>query len=220
MKNQFLFSFILLLSLGIFGQNIRGGLIVGGNLSQVDGDEVYGFYKSGWNVGATAIIPFENGWSIAIETLLSQKGAFKKYPISYDTVLTVDMLPYYNLRLNYLEIPVSVHYNDKDVVTAGAGFSYNRLTSGKEIEYGREIQWEDKRGPYDRGDFNVFADVRFRAWWKIWINFRYSYSLSYIRIRTYTTDFKTWDRKQYNNFLSFRMIYMINDKVPPKKKKK
>ncbi len=219
MKNLVIFLVFFFPYVLLSGQNILGGLIVGGNMSQVDGDEVSGFYKPGWNVGATAILPFGKSWSIAIETLFNQKGAYKKYPLSYDTVLTYDMLPFYNLRLNYLDIPVSIHYNDKDVVTAGAGFSYNRLTSGKEIEYGRLVEWEDKRGPYDRDDFNIFVDIRFRGWWKLWINFRYSYSLNHIRIRTFTTDFKTWDRKQYNNFLSMRLIYIINDKVPPKKKK-
>jgi len=220
MRNSLIFILTLLLSLSISGQSIKGGLILGSNLSQVDGDEVYGFFKPGLNVGATAIIPLKNRWSIAIETLYSQKGAYKKYPINYDTVLTTDMLPYYNLRLNYLEVPISIHYNDRDVVTVGAGLSYNRLTSGREIEYGKRVKWSDKRGPYDRDDINIFADVRFRVWWKLWFDFKYSYSLSYIRIRTYTTDIKTWDRKQYNNFLSFRMIYIINDQVPPKKKKK
>lgn len=208
----------LMLVFQSFAQNILGGIILGCNQAQVDGDEVYGFYKPGLNAGATAIVPFGSNFSFFLETIFSQRGAYKKYPYSFDTTFTVSQLPYYNLRLNYLDIPFGVQYNDKDVITVGAGFTYGRLVSGKEVEHGRLVPWNSKQGPYDKDDYNVFVDTRFRLYWKIWFHFRYSYSIDHIRIRTFTANNRTWVRYQYNNFLTFRLIYVINDKPPAQKK--
>lgn len=201
-----------------YSQRIQGGLILGFNQSQVDGDEVYGFYKPGLNTGAIAIVPIGNNFFISLETIYSQRGAYKKYPYSFDSTLTPAQLPYYNLRLNYLDVPIGVQYNDKDVLVVGVGFTYGQLVSGSEIEHGKLVQWNSKRGPYDKADYNVFVDTRFRLKWKIWFHFRYSYSIDYIRIRTFNVNNKQWIRYQYNNFLSFRLIYIINDKHAKSKK--
>lgn len=220
MKNLCLFLLLSsCISLPGIGQNIKGGIIFGGNMAQVDGDEVVGYKKIGFNVGACAILPLGERWSVSVETLFNQKGAYKKYPFNFDSTLTFDDIPYYNLRLNYLEVPVMVLFNDKDVVTGGLGFSWSRLVSGYEYEHGNLIPWTSKRGPYDTDDLSFLIDVRFRMYWKLWFNFRYNYSMFAIRERIFTTPNETWSRKQYNNYLSFRVLYIVNDKVPPKKVK-
>jgi len=205
-------------------QVIRGGLILGLNMSQVDGDEVAGYKKPGLNVGATAIIPFNYHWSVSIETLLSQQGSFERFPRSLDTVLTIDQLPYYNLRLNYVQVPFMVLYNDDDHITAGAGFAWSRLANGKEIEHGKLIDWDKlgdvRRGPYDRNDLSVLLDVRFRVYQKLHFNFRYQYSMFPIRERMFSNNIESWHRNQYNNLISFRLIYVFNDRVPEKSKKR
>ena len=61
MKKTTIILFLILLLSGYFfnlkAQVIKGALIAGFNMTQVDGDEVYGFKKIGFNVGAAAIIP-------------------------------------------------------------------------------------------------------------------------------------------------------------------
>ncbi|MCF8331934.1 MAG: hypothetical protein K9H84_05735, partial [Bacteroidales bacterium] len=69
--------FIVMLSLSAYAQVIKGAAILGTNLSQVDGDEIYGFHKFGLNVGASAIIPIDDRWSVSLETLYSEKGSFR-----------------------------------------------------------------------------------------------------------------------------------------------
>jgi len=223
MRRIVILSLLIIVAISANSQSIKGGFIFGLNMSQVDGDEVAGYKKPGLNAGAVAILPIGDVWSISIETLLSQKGAYEKYPRSWDSVLTVDMLPYYNLRLNYVQVPFMVHYNDKDVITAGLGFAWSRLANGKEIEHGKLIDWESmgdvKRGPYDRDDLSVLIDLRFRLKGRTHFNFRYQYSMMSIREREYSTNTSNWTRKQYNNGLSFRLIYIINDKVLEKSKK-
>ncbi|MBN2730739.1 MAG: PorT family protein [Bacteroidales bacterium] len=206
---KLLISLILLL-IGVFtqAQSIRGQIITGFNMSQVDGDEVVGYKKIGANLGVGAMLPMGKHWLISIETLFNQKGAYKKYPVEYDTL----PYPYYNLRLNYAEVPIMIHYNDKDVLTFGTGFSYGRLVFMKEIEHGSQIDWPTRTGDYNRGDWNFLFNVRFRMYYGLHFDIRYAYSLVKIRTRTFSNATGMWTRDQFNNTLSFRLVYVFNEK--------
>lgn len=200
-------------------QQIRGAVIGGFNLSQVDGDEVYGFKKPGLNLGAAAIVPFTDRWSVSLETLFNQKGSRERE--QYRTTDTNDVLytGEYKLRLDYLEVPVLVHYNDRDRITAGVGFSWGRLVNVEEWEHGRKVETTTlNSGTYDPNDINILADIRFRLYKRFRMNFRYSYSLAKIRTREFEpipgTPGKPEVRDQYNNLLSFRIIYIFNEKPP------
>ena len=59
------------------------------------------------------------------------------------------------------------------------------------------------------------SDLRFRIYKKLKFNIRYAYSLAKIRTRTFE-DFQgqTWTRDQFNNLITFRLVYMINEKLP------
>jgi len=193
----------------IYAQNIRGEFIGGFNLAQVDGDEVVGYRKIGFNGGFGAALPFSKNWYVSVETIFNQKGAYKKYPLNSNNL----SLPYYNLRLNYAEIPLLVHYNDKNQITAGLGLSYGRVVSMREIEHGNQIKWNSVSGPYNTDDFNILVDFRLKAVWKLYFNFRYAYSVSKIRTRHFDNSVNTWTRKQYNNLISFRLIFIFNEKT-------
>lgn len=177
-------------------------------MSQVDGDEVYGFNRIGFNAGAAAIIPIGEKWSLSIENSYSQKGAFQKQQY-HDSIITGK----YNLRLNYVEVPLLIHFTDKDFLTFGAGFSWARLVKAKEIEHnGLQPPYSDSI-QFNNNDFTVIADIRFRIWEKLKANIRYSYSLSPIREREFENlQGDTWMRKQYNNVITFRLMYIINER--------
>lgn len=194
-------------------QRIKGAIIGGFNTTQVDGDEVYGYHKWGFNVGASAIFPFgkTSNWSIGIETLFTQKGSYENDPNSPDSLGK----PYYNLRLNYAEVPVLLMYEDKKTLTFGAGFSWGRLVSVTEIEHGNQTK-TTLFGPYKRDDFSVLFDLRFKLYEGLKFNFRYQYSMIPIRHRIYDVIDNsgirhTWERYQYNSMLTFRFIYIFNE---------
>ncbi len=69
MKNfnsTYIVSLVLLFaSFQMSAQIIKGEAILGTNLTQVDGDEAYGFHKFGANVGAGVMIPFGKNYSNA-----------------------------------------------------------------------------------------------------------------------------------------------------------
>lgn len=213
-KTGLLVVILCALSLTGFSQVIQGALIFGGNLTQVDGDEVYGFNNIGFNTGAAAIVPFGKKWSMSIEALYSQKGAHRKAKWKVDDPSnTVDGS--YDYNLNYAEIPVLVHFNDKDVMTFGAGFSYGRLVNYDEtdnrIDEFNTVEYESEPSIHD---VEFLADIRFRVYKNLKMNFRYAYSLAPFR----EVDFH-WDdvdhpehRKQYNNVITWRMIWVINEK--------
>jgi len=227
----FIFSFSLILSERSFSQHILGAVSAGINLSQVDGDEVYGFKKVGFNGGPSVIIPFgkDKKWSVTLELLFSQLGSRQKsvYPVS-NTIDSARAGFYdgYRLSLNYVQIPVIVHFTDKRFLAGGLGFQYGQLVGVTEYE-----DYNDNRGfarstttlqgPYTRADIQALADVRIRIYRGFWFNVRYSYSILPIRTREFVNPFfgNTWLRKQYNNVISLRLVYIFNDILPDKNKK-
>jgi hypothetical protein len=110
-------------------QIVKGELILGGNISQVDGDECYHYRKSGVHVGAGALIPITSKIDFGLEVLFNQKGAYKKDSINPHLGLYTGR---YKLNLNYAEIPVMVYLTDKDRYSLGIGFSYGRIVGLQE----------------------------------------------------------------------------------------
>ena len=104
-------------------QIIKGEVFFGGNATQVDGDECYGYKRFGVHAGAGALIPVTDFMDIGMEILFNQKGAYKRDSIRYGSSFTHA----YDLRLNYAEIPVMVYLTDKNKYSLGLGLSYGRI---------------------------------------------------------------------------------------------
>jgi len=212
-------SFCRLLILLIFlhigsishAQHIRGALIAGGNITQVDGDEVFGYHKRGLQLGAAAIIQFNKNWSVSLENIFNQKGARQG-------VQFIDSLDgSYRLNFNYVEVPLLLHYTDKDRITVGAGLSWGRLVKVEEFKNSFRVHSTTLLdGPYKRDDWDVLVDLRFRLYNGLKLNLRYAYSVVPIAKRD-VRDSKTgkinYDQTQYNNMISLRLIYIFNE--PP-----
>lgn len=218
-KPTYLIILIILFSgLQLKAQIIKGEAIIGLNLTQVDGDEVYGFHKFGANVGAGVMIPFgkKGKWDVSLEALFSQKGSSQK-PQYNETDSTGQVTTgEYKLRLNYVEVPVLVMFTDKEIITVGAGLSWGRLVGVKEYEHGRKVESTTvSNGPYSKNDFSILADIRFRIWEALKVNLRYQYSMVKIRTREFPSNVPNVEpeiRNQYNNVITLRLIYVFNEK--------
>jgi hypothetical protein len=206
------------LSPELHAQRFLGAVMGGMNISQVDGDEVYGYHRVGGHMGVAAILPI-NKWDITLETVFNQKGAYQKQTY-VDSVRMFNGK--YDLRLNYIEVPLMAHYTDRNIITAGAGFSWGRLVSSKEIEHGGWQPPYSDTIPFNKNDFNVLVDVQLRVYKRLKFNVRFAYSLAPIRERTFTDpyviDSEPWTRKQYNHMFTFRLVYVFNEIVPRKNK--
>jgi len=204
-----LLFFLTLTSPKAFSQLFKGEVLGGMNLSQVDGDEAYGFKKIGLNAGVGVIAPIYNNWALSLETIYSQKGS-KQKPMFYDSLDGS-----YKLYLNYVEVPFMISYTDKDLVSAGAGFSWGRLVSVDEFRHGYRVDSVTlQSGVFDRDDWMAFGDIRVRVYKNLILNLRYSYSIDKIATRT-VIDSETGrpnERDFRNNLWTFRLVYMINEK--------
>lgn len=134
----------------LHAQIVKGELILGGNISQVDGDECYRFRKVGVHAGAGALVPLTNWMDIGLEVLFSQKGANKADSINQHLGLYTGR---YKLNLNYAEIPLMVYFTDKDRYSLGIGVSYGRIVGLKEYVNGQstsirlgdgQLHWKDE----------------------------------------------------------------------------
>jgi len=233
MKNKISLLFILLFSIAstlkvhsqkkadngdiTVDRQIKGEIIAGANLSQVDGDQVYGFKKFGVNAGFGGILPLGHRFSMSVEVLYSQKGSYQKYSPQPDSLSRV---PYYSLRLNYLEAPIMFHFEDRSTWTFGLGFSYGRLVGFKEIEHNKSQPWNrpDTISYKTNNEFSIIADLRFRIWKHLKLDAQYSYSLAKIRTRFFEpTPGDSWTRNQFNNVITLRLLYYLNEKyLPPR----
>lgn len=217
-KKLILLVIVLLFSAyHLSAQIIKGEALAGFNLTQVDGDEVFGFHKFGMNLGAGVMIPFgkKGKWDVSLETLYTQKGSYQR-PQYSDSLKNGQIITgEYKLRLNYVEVPFLVMFTDKELISFGLGMSWGRLFGVKEWEHGRLVDSTTLRnGPYSKNDFSALADIRIRLWQALKLNLRYQYSLAKIRTRDFRNEYtgEEWSRNQFNNVITLRLIYVFNEK--------
>jgi hypothetical protein len=220
---------------------IKGVVIAGLNMSQIDGDEVYGYYKFGLNTGVGAILPLGKNFSLSLETLYNQKGSYKKFPPEPDGL----PYPYYKLKVDYVDVPFMLYYEDRHVWTFGLGFSWGRRVNYKETIHGRDTtfgQWVSNGSlvyvqpghipgsdtvithyPFSKNDLDVIVDIHFRIWQHLKMDVRYAYSIASLGTRHYfqKETGASWSRKMYDNIITLRLMYILNERyVPPPKPKK
>jgi len=204
---SFLLFFFLLSPFFASAQRFIGGLTAGINLTQVDGDQVFGYHKVGFNGGpfVKLMIDKKQRFSVTIELLYSQKGAAKKYPgpnrieynhalndtTLYDTRYTgFDKKFFYKLRTDYLEIPLLFHYDDpRSKISVGVGIAWSRLVYIKETLHdytvndtlfrgARRLNTTVSSGRYKKNDWSIIADVKIPIYKGLKFNFRFQYSLA------------------------------------------
>jgi hypothetical protein len=118
MKKIFPLLIACLLSFPVMAQRFGGGILAGFNACQVDGDTYAGYTKLGFALGAFTSSRFSDKFSGELQIKYMQKGAVKK--------ITDADPSYYASKLNYIEIPVLLHYHQSPKISwhAGPGFGY------------------------------------------------------------------------------------------------
>lgn len=107
-------------------QMFKGEVFAGGSISQVDGDECYGYERINGQAGVGVLWSvLDDDWlDIGLELIYNPKGALRADTLKYNSGSFYGL---YNLKLNYVEIPLMVYLTDKHRYTAGVGLSYGRL---------------------------------------------------------------------------------------------
>ena len=135
----FLFLLISLISTHyIYAQKFGGGLTVGFNASQIDGDDMAGYHKLGWHGGLNTSYNLNDPWQLNIDFLFSQRG-------SQSQLIPDDGVELRKITLNYIELPVYISYQDWKIegkyykVQGFAGLSAGRLFSVKNALGAKDI---------------------------------------------------------------------------------
>ena len=106
-------------------QRFRASLIGGINLTQLDGDDLSGFNQLGVNAGAKVAAVLSDRWQLSLEMLFSQQGSHRAKDDVYATV-------YDNIRLNVVETPVMISFQDWKFQVS-TGMSYVRVINYRAI---------------------------------------------------------------------------------------
>jgi len=196
---------LLFLSFHIQAQNIKAGLILGFNATQVDCDTYGGFHKAGLNVGAISIIPFSDKISLSFEILYTQKGsaALRNREIALQTGKS---LVIYKLKLDYVEVPILVQYKDKQI-TFGAGIGFGRLVKFKEWHEGQPTTINFNL--YKAMDYNIIVDGSYMINDHLAFNLRFAYSIIGIGPSIPPTCNPGKFGGQSNKLISARMMYIF-----------
>lgn len=195
---------------GIFEEIPRtfyGGLLLGTNFAQVDGDAYAGYHKVGLNVGGIVYTRLSEHAAVSLEILFSQKGARGN---QLKELSSGSVLSKYAINLNYAEIPVMFNYFDRRRSHFGAGFSYSQLVSANEvIEVSNNTSTtslDASAYPFRKNDFNVVAGGNLHLWKGLFLNARFQYSLLTIRKNFYPGFGRA---EQYNNLWAVRLMYLF-----------
>lgn len=230
MKRLLIITFFLIFVLQLSAQKFIGGVVGGMNITQIEGDQVFGYKKAGLNLGGMVMLPLDRKqrFFITTELLYTQKGAYQSNfkgsveSFPYDDTLLIDpsfdeiKSIYYKIRLDYVEVPVVIHYEDKLTGFAvGVGASWSRLVNYQETVFGHRLYTDLNSGRYKRNDWSFIIDVKIPVYKALKLNFRYQYSLVPMGAeRTFYSgnNVAPFTRVPYNNVLTFRVLYTFNDK--------
>jgi hypothetical protein len=181
-----------------------GGLVLGTNFVQVDGDNFAGYHKVGLNAGGLVYIKLDEHVAGSIEVLFSQKGSRAKQPQQLISGVYINK---YGIDLNYAEVPVMINYFDKHMSHFGAGLSYSRLANANEyITTNPPANYNLEQYPFKKSDLNFLLSGSLHLHKGFFLNLRFQYSVLSIRDKISTNYIRA---AQFNNVWTVRVVYLF-----------
>jgi len=183
-----------------------GGLLLGSNFSQVDGDNYAGYHKAGLNAGGIVYTHLGEHVAASLEILFSQKGSRSNKPQASNSKKYA--IGRYGIDLNYAEVPLQINYFDRRRSHFGGGFSFSRLVSSREYATTTPAFNEDTLANFGfkKSDINLVLGGNLHLWQGLFLNIRFQYSLLSVR-KNYYPEFGR--AEQYNNLWTLRLMYLF-----------
>lgn len=160
MKRFLLLIFVLFFGLGLSAQEFFGGLILGGDVSQVGGDARGGYNKIGLVGGAFAGLNLSSDFDVQMELKYIQKGSYstevENWP-AFDPFL---------IKLDYIDLPIVVAYNLNKVNINDVNMKWLKFELGLSfdflVNYKQEIQGVvvKESNPWNKVVLNTVVGVR------------------------------------------------------------
>lgn len=195
--------FFLLLSTVSISQRFKAGVIGGFTTSQVSGDQLSGFNKSGFEFGGLVSAQLSQKFDLSFQIIFIQKGS--KKPIHPD----LGDFEYYRMSLNYIEVPVLFHYNFSKRFQFEAGPAFGTLISSKEEDESGTLSYIK---PFKKYDLSVQIGMSYMLLNNFYLNLQGSNSVLPIRDPPKIAGIRI-NRYQYNSVLMFTFKYIFNKKI-------
>jgi hypothetical protein len=159
-KGIFCFLLVLFLGVNLSAQEFFGGLILGGDVSQVGGDARGGYNKIGLVGGAFAGLNLSSDFDVQMELKYIQKGSYstevENWP-AFDPFL---------IKLDYIDLPIVFAYNLNKVNINDINMKWLKFELGLSfdflINYKQEIQGVvvKESNPWNKVVLNTVVGVR------------------------------------------------------------
>jgi hypothetical protein len=189
--------FLILVSSSLKAQHFNAGLMIGGDVSQVDGDTYSGYTKFGYLGGAYVGLQVSPHSSFQMELEYIQKGSRN------DTNATG--ITSYLLRIHYIEVPILYQYIFKSRFYFEAGPAIDIYIGSLEMKDGLQVNGVPIRSVCFSGIFGFGAYVTKH----LRLNLRTNYSLNSLRSKNDIGYYRRmfFERGQYNNVLSLSVLW-------------
>ena len=190
-----------------FTQHFNGGVFLGGDVSQVDGDNNAGFHKFGYLGGGFVSLRVSPHSSFQLELGYIQKGSRIG-----DTLSNAGTT--YLMRFHYLEVPLLYQYTFAKRFSCEAGPTLDVLLGSLEESNGIETQSTVPLRPVTLAGIvgvSGFISKHLKA------NLRFNYSLLSIRdisgMQTIPRSYRHifFETGQYNNVISFSFMWYFKE---------
>ncbi len=164
---KLVFLFLICIPLISQAQRFKGGLLLGVNACQIDGDSLSGYNKAGLMGGVYVYTEFRDKWTAQLELKYSSKGSAS---VPKDNSFN------HKFRLQYIEMPLLARYSLFKNADLQCGVSVGYLFSAKEnLEDGSG--WQDFYRTPNKIETTAFGGVNLTFLDPFWLNVRYSYSI-------------------------------------------
>ena len=179
-------------------QNFGGGIIAGISTSQVSGDQLGGFNKVGFLVGAFTNKYISPLLSIQMEMTFIQKGS--KNPKMNENSIS-------DINLSYVEIPLFLKYQQSNTIAIEGGIETAFLISSSDNDIYGKISATNTR-EFNTTDIGIFIGLDYSISPRLTLNSRISNSILPIRAHASGATFQL-NKGQYNSVLSFALHYIL-----------
>lgn len=203
MKQFYLVILLLtIVSLSGFSQRFEGGVLVGLNASQVDGDNYSGYHKPGIALGGYVQTNLSRTVYAGMELKFAQKGSR-----NIDSLAIQGQIKYI-MRLNYVDLPVYLGVRTSERISLLVGVSPGYLISGTEYnDYGKLTEQDQKA--FSEFDLQGMLGFRFQFTKRLFVDLRGAYSVLPIR-KQKGDPLWYWKSNQFNNLLSTTVLYRLD----------
>lgn len=202
MKKLFFIIFMFGIS-GTFAQKFHGGFFAGIAASQISGDQLSGFNKAGWYVGAFSSFNFTEKSALQLELSYILKGSSKNLrPKNNDYTI-------YKLNLHYMELALLYKWQFSKRFYFEIGPAMGVLMKREYIEkdeYG--LVYDSQRPRFNQFDLCVLGGLGVNIIKHLKANIRYENSVLPVRKPEVKTAWRL-DRWQYNSTITLSAIFEI-----------